>query len=76
VANLARSARIFVQWRNASGTLLRSDTFGTLTGTVGWSLSSATLTAPSHARQAWFMLRTDTEPDNSGRAWFDDLSFG
>ena len=76
VANLARTARIFVQWRNASGTLLRSDTFGTLTGTVGWSLRSATLTAPSDARQAWFMLRTDAEPDNSGRAWFDDLSLG
>ena len=76
VANLAGAARIIVQWRNASGTLLRSDTVGSLTGTAGWTLRSATLTAPAAARQARFLLRTDVEPDNSGQAWYDDLSFG
>ena len=46
VANLAGAARIMAQWRNASGTLLRTDTIGSLTGTAGWALRSATLTAP------------------------------
>jgi hypothetical protein len=76
VNGLAGGAVIRIQWRNASGTLLRTDVIGTkLTGTVDWRWSSAARTAPSTATQARFMLRIERESDGSGRAWFDDLSF-
>ena len=76
VANLAGGAWINVQWRNSSGNLLRIDNVGTLIRTAGWTLRSATLTAPTAASQARFVLRTEVESDNSGQAWYDDLSIG
>ena len=76
VANLAGGARINVQWRNSSGTLLRIDSVGALIRTAGWTLRSATLTAPTAASQARFVLRTEVESDNSGQAWYDDVSLG
>lgn len=77
VGSLARGARILIQWRDSSSTILRTDTIGTkLIGTADWTQPSASLTAPASATQARFTLRVETESDNSGQAWFDDLSFG
>ena len=75
VANVAGGAKIQVQWRNGSGSLLRIDTVGILTGTADWTQRSALFTAPANATQARFVLRVETETDGFGQAWFDDLSF-
>jgi hypothetical protein len=75
-SSLSGGGVIRIQWRNASGTLLRTDVIGTkLTGTADWKRLSASRTAPSNATQARFMLRIERESDGSGRAWFDDTSF-
>jgi hypothetical protein len=76
VASLAGGARILIQWRDSSSTIVRTDPIGTkLIGTADWTQPSASLTAPATATQARFTLRVEPESDNSGQAWFDDLSF-
>jgi glucose/arabinose dehydrogenase len=76
VADVANAARIQVQWRDASGAVLRTNTVGSLTGTAGWTQRSATFTAPPAATLARFILRVEREVDDAGSAWFDDVSFG
>ena len=73
VSNNAGGAKIQVQWRDASGTLIRTDTVKTLSGTAGWTQGSTSVTAPAGATQARFVLRTEIEADGAGQAWFDDL---
>jgi glucose/arabinose dehydrogenase len=73
VADIAAGARIRVQWRDSTGSVLRTHTLGTVTGTVDWTQVSASLTAPAAAMQAVFLLRVEKEADNAGQAWYDDL---
>jgi chitodextrinase len=73
-------SKIELLWLNAAGlpdvlppgSLLRTDTLGTLTGTQSWTRLAGSYVAPANAVVARFRLFTATDPDNSGTAWFDD----
>jgi hypothetical protein len=66
---------ISLVWRNAQGTILRTDVLGTLTGTNEWTRLAGRYTAPTGATTVRFRLFTAVDPDNSGAAWFDDMEF-
>ena len=76
VSGIAAGANIQVIWLTGSGTVLRKDIVGTLTGTAGFTQETGSFTAPTGATKARFVCRIETESDNAGQAWYDDLSFG
>jgi hypothetical protein len=71
---IGSGARISLVWLNTSGSTLRTDLVGIVTGTQSWALVSGKFTAPVGATAARFELSLPEEPDNAGTAWFDDLS--
>ncbi len=79
---LAKGASVELLWLDAlglpdslpSGHLLLNQPIGRLSGVVPWTGLTDTLTAPPAARAVRFLLRVAKEPDNVGKAAFDDLS--
>lgn len=76
-------ARVELQWLNAaglpeappSGSILRVDDLGPLTGTNGWTeLTAAGLSAPPGAVVVRFNLWMGPESDGAGVSWFDDVA--
>ncbi|MDA0771225.1 MAG: hypothetical protein O2821_13550, partial [Chloroflexi bacterium] len=79
----SNGAWVELMWLNAtglpeeppSGSLLRSDILGPLTGTNDWTeLTSAGLTAPAGAVVVRINLWMAPESHGSGKAWFDDIA--
>ena len=75
-------ARIEIVWLDASGlgetppagSILGTATVGTVTGTTAWTSVATSLVAPDAALVARVQLKLFADADNSGTAWFDDLS--
>lgn len=66
-------AYIQVEWRKASGGVIRTDTFGFTGGTSAWAVKkSALLKAPAEAAKADVTL---IAPQGSGAVYFDAVSF-
>jgi arylsulfatase A-like enzyme len=76
-----KGAAVIVYWLSAVGlpevlpaaSVLRVDTVAVVASTHGWTRRLATYVAPSGAVAARLQLVLAVEPDNAGRAWFDDL---
>ncbi len=68
-------SHIRIEWLNSSGSILRTDVLGTLTGTNAWTQLIGSYTSPTSAATARFALYTDIDSDGLGTAWFDDNVF-
>jgi hypothetical protein len=77
------SAQIMILWFNSRtptnnqvpANFIRIDTVGVLAGTHPWTNVSATVTAPVNAVTTQVYLECTAAANDTGTAWFDDLSF-
>ncbi len=66
-------ARVFVQWLDAAGGLVRdADNLGLFKGTQDWAFVHGRFTAPAGAARARVYLHVG----GGGTGWFDDVYFG
>lgn len=67
------SLRVFAQWLDAAGQLVRdADDLGQMKGTQDWTFVHGRFTAPAGAVR----MRLYLHLGGSGTAWFDDVYFG
>ena len=65
-------ASVVIRWLDAGGAIVGNTPIGALRTTANWTLRQSQVTAPMTAVAAQFALAVAIEPDNSGKAWFDD----
>ncbi len=67
-------ASIQVNWLSGTGAILSTNTTSVLTGSNNWTQLSSVFTAPANSASAQVTPTLAVEPDNTGTAWFDDIS--